>query len=114
MKTLTVLPTSPPPLDDVASLVESAPGGYWRRHSSTAEGGVDGPQGAAFVSYDPQFGQHWQDILEESEQSRILAALGHEPSVAIHVHLSSAGDSETVAQELVSRMLARWGGICLV
>lgn len=114
MKTLTVLPATHPLLDDVASLVERAPGGYWRRNSPSAEGGVDGPQGAAFVSYDSRFGQYWQDILEASEQHRVLAALGHEPRVAIHVHLSSAGDSERVAHELVSMMLASWGGICLV
>ena len=113
MKTASVILAAAPSIGDVAAFVQRLPGGYWQA-PSRSEGGVDGPEGCVYVSYDDQFGTYWRDVLAPAEQVRVLTALGHDPRLAVHLHLSSVGSSERLAREVAERIVAAWGGVVLI
>ena len=111
MKSLTVVIDRNPSVDAVASLVKEVPGGYWSE-SEPCEGGIDGPNGVVYVSYDGGYRRYWREELDD-DQDRVLTSLGHEPDVAVHLHLSSRGDSAGLARDLSDRLIAAWGGLVI-
>lgn len=113
MKTASVILATAPPVGDVAALVQRLPGGYWQA-PSPSEGGIDGPDGCVYLSYDDQFGTYWRDVLEPAEQARVLAALGHAPELAVHLHLSAGAPSDCLARAVAERLVTAWGGVLLI
>jgi hypothetical protein len=113
MKSLTLVTKANPSLNEVREVVEHIPGGFWDRAQQATEGGVNRPDGCLYISFDPQFGSYYQELLDDADQQSLAEALRQPPGVAIHLHLSVSGRSKEIAQEVADAILDHWGGVVL-